>query len=458
MTTESESSAGKAAENSGQASTSAPNRYPVPPSVFIPTLYFMEGLPYTIVNMMAVVFYKNLGSSNEFISQVTSVLSVAWTLKFIWAPLVDLYGTKRGWIVVAQLVLSLMCALLAGSAFLPENVALSVGALALIAFASATQDVAIDGYYKYVLNKQQQAVYVGVRNAIYKIAVLVGQGPLVMLAGYVALSGPAPDYKTGWATAFAVCCGLFLLFGILHLFILPKLANQNQIIAKENGASEKLELLDGLKRFGSVLRTFVDQDRIVIICLYIFIFRFGDALMLKMAMPFLLDERKVGGLGVYTQDVGLIYGTVGPIFLLTGGLLGGYLVSRFGLKRCLLPTALIQSGAIPLYWALAYFKPENYAWIYAANSFEQFSYGLGTAAYTVFLLSVVKPEYKAAHYAIATAIMAMGLIIPGYISGSLTTKLGYPNFFLVSFLASIPGIITIFFLPIKSDEEKTPSA
>ncbi|HIA54520.1 MAG TPA: MFS transporter [Candidatus Melainabacteria bacterium] len=449
MTTESET-------QSSQAATSAPEltSHKVPPSVFIPTLYFMEGLPYTIVNMMSVVFYKNLGASNEFIGAVTSVLSFAWTLKFIWAPLIDIYGTRRGWIVVAQLVLSAMCALLAGSAFLPQNVALSVGALGLIALASATQDVAIDGYYMDVLNKQQQAVYVGVRNAIYKIAVLVGQGPLVMLAGFVAASSGTVNYSFGWATAFSSCCVLFLCFGILHLFILPKVGDSEKA---QSETKEKVDFLEGMKRFGSVLKTFIDQDRIAVICLYIFIFRFGDALMLKMTMPFLLDAKENGGLALSTQDVGLIYGTVGPIFLLVGGLLGGYLVAKFTLKKVLMPTALIQSIAIPLYWALAYFKPEDFSWIYIANSFEQFSYGLGTAAYTVFLLSVVKPQYKAAHYAIATAIMALGLIVPGYISGYMTTWLGYPNFFLVSFLASIPGIITIFFLPIKSGEEKLSS-
>ncbi|MCC7531982.1 MAG: MFS transporter [Candidatus Melainabacteria bacterium] len=454
MTRESESSAGKTAETEAGQSQAA-ICYAVPPFVFIPSLYFMEGLPYTIVNMMAVVFYKNMGATNEFIGAATSVLSLAWMLKFLWAPLVDLYGTRRGWIVVAQLVLSLLCALLAGSAFLPDNAALSVSALALIALASATQDVAIDGYYMDVLNKREQAVYVGVRNAIYKIAVLAGQGPLVMLAGYVAVSRGAGDYKLGWATAFCACGAMFLIFGVLHLFILPKL--DNQMKASSTKEMERLDLLDGLRRFASVVKTFIDQDRIAIVCLYILIFRFGDALMLKMTMPFLLDAAKNGGLALSTQDVGLIYGTVGPIFLLLGGLLGGYLVAKFSLKKCLLPTALIQSGAIPLYWALAYFKPHDHGWIYAANSFEQFSYGLGTAAYTVFLLSVVKPQYKAAHYAIATAIMALGLIIPGYASGYMTTWLGYPNFFLVSFLASIPGIITIFFLPIKNGDEKTAS-
>ncbi|MBX9948650.1 MAG: MFS transporter, partial [Candidatus Obscuribacterales bacterium] len=209
---------------------------------------------------------------------------------------------------------------------------------------------------------------------------------------------------------------------------------------------------DGLKRFVNVVKTFLDQEKIGIICLYIFIFRFGDALMLKMTMPFLLDPRAKGGLGLTTEDVGFIYGTVGPVFLLLGGLLGGYLVAKFSLKKTLLPTALIQSGALPLYWALAYLRPTEHFWILIVNSFEQFSYGLGVAAYTVFLLSVVKPEYKAAHYAIATAIMALGLIVPGYMSGYMTTWLGYSNFFLVSFLASIPGLITIFFLPIKSQE------
>lgn len=424
------------------------------PKVFIPTLYFMEGLPYTLVNLTAVVFYKNLGADNAFIGSVTSTLAFAWTLKFAWAPLVDLYGTRRGWIVVAQLVLAALCALLAFCANLPSSIALSVGAFALIALASATHDVAIDGYYMDVLNKQQQAVYVGVRNAIYKIAVLFGQGPLVMLAGYVAASAGG-NYSVGWASAFSVCCVLFLLFGILHLFILPRASDQSPNESADrpvvDTTEEKPNLVSNLKRFASVLETFIDQERIAVICLYIFIFRFGDALMLKMSMPFLLDTKEKGGLAISTQDVGLIYGTVGPVFLLLGGLLGGYLVAKYGLKKCLLPTALIQSGAIPLYWALACFRPADYAWIYAANSFEQFSYGLGTAAYTVFLLSVVKPQYKAAHYAIATAIMAFGLNVPGYFSGYLTEWLGYPNFFLVSFLASIPGIITIFFLPIKEE-------
>lgn len=418
-------------------------KYPVPPTVFIPTLYFAEGMPYTIVNLMSVVYFKNLGADNGFIGAATSTLSLAWTLKFLWAPLVDIYGTRRLWIIVAQLVLFVLCAVLAVFTQFSPSLNASVIILGLIALASATQDVAIDGYYMDVLTEKQQALFVGVRNAIYKIAVLVGQGPLVMLAGYIAVSsGVVTGIQTGWAVSFSIVATIFLASAIVHHFILPRLKTAAPVSSAIS--SEKKP-----NRFFDILKTFLQQDRIVAICLYILVFRLGDALMLKMAPPFLIDPLNKGGLGLSTYDVGFIYGTVGPVFLLVGGLLGGYLVSRFGLKRCLMPTALIQNGAILFYWALAFYRPQDHNWILAVNSFEQFAYGLGTAAYTVFLLSVVKPEYKAAHYAIATALMSLGLIIPGYVSGYLSTWLGYPTFFLISFLVSIPGIITILFLPIK---------
>lgn len=432
--------------------TSAPIKYPVAPAIFIPTLYIAEGLPYTIVNLMSVVYLKKLGAETSFITDATTTLSLAWTLKFLWAPLIDIYGTRRNWIIVAQLVLFILCCGLALFTKMSPSVNASVIILGLIALASATQDVAIDGYYMDVLNEKQQALFVGVRNAFYKIALLVGQGPLVMVAGYVAATtGGATGMQTGWAVAFAVAAIIFLCSAIVHNFALPRLRNNlpPKAVVKEQNSPN---------RFLDILKTFFTQERIIAISLYILIFRLGDALMLKMAPIFLLDPSEKGGLALTVVDVGYIYGTVGPIFLLIGGLLGGFLVSRYGLKRCLMPTALIQNGAILLYWALAIYKPQNHNWILAVNSFEQFAYGLGVAAYTVFLLSVVRPEYKAAHYAIATALMSLGLIIPGYLSGHLATWLGYPTFFLISFLLSIPGIITIFFLPIKDHVvENSPS-
>ena len=203
-------------------------------------------------------------------------------------------------------------------------------------------------------------------------------------------------------------------------------------------------------QFLEVFLTFFQRPRMAVIVFYMMFFRLGDALLFKMSQPFLLDQPEKGGLGVSTENLGLIYGGVGTSFLLLGGFLGGYVVSKFGLKRTLLPTALIQNSAILLYYILSK-TPPNLLLIGCLNAFEQFAYGLGLTAYTVFLLSLASEKYRSGHYAIATAFMALGMLIPGYFSGSLCTQLGYQNFFLLSFLLSIPGIIAIFFLPLPQE-------
>lgn len=442
------------------------------PSIFIPTLYFAEGLPYTIVNLMSVVFYKNIGATNTFIGEATSLLQLPWTLKFLWSPFVDIYGTKRKWVLVAQAVLACIALLIVAAIFLPDPIFVTVVIFFVMALASATHDVAIDGYYLDVLNREQQAFYVGVRNAAYKVAWLTGSGGLVFLAGTIAET-TALGVKGGWAVSFGVSAGLLLLCAAVHAFILP----EPEVPPETKEGSKHLTPSE----FWNVLLTWLQQRRIAVVILYILIFRLGDALMLKMAQPFLLDTVDKGGLAITTADVGIIYGTVGMLFLLAGGIIGGALVSKYGLRRCLLPTAIIQNGAIILYWWLAAARPEGpvnimgfavtdavlqftndqnvLRWFdarlfltIAVNSVEQFSYGLGTAAYTVFLLSTVKSEYKAAHYAIATAIMAFGVMIPGFVSGRLADSFGYEQFFLISFLASIPGLIAIFGLPLEQGD------
>jgi len=405
------------------------------PSVFIPTLYFVEGLPYTIVNLMSVVYFKSLGAGNDFIG-LTSLLYLPWTIKLFWAPLVDVIATRRRWILVSQMVLAALCAAAAAGALMPQALALSVAVFAVMAVASATQDIAIDGYYLDVLDKGQQALYVGVRNAAYKVAWLFGSGALVYLAGKL---GESCGVAGGWCAAFVACAVIMAAFCVFHSVSLPDLP-RTEPPAGTGGID--------LKLFVEVFRSYLDQQRIAVVLVYILIFRLGDALMLKMAQPFLLDPVEKGGLGMSIADVGLVYGTVGTIFLLAGGILGGWLICRDGLRRWLLPTAVIQNSAILLYWLLAVCKP-GIAWVAVVNSVEQFSYGLGVAAYTVFLLSTVKAEFKAAHYAIATAVMALGVMAPGAVSGYLQGALGYQMFFLVSFLVAVPGFVTVFFLPIR---------
>jgi len=417
------------------------------PSIYIPTLYFAEGLPYTIVKMMSVPFFKNFGASNEFIGLATSLLTIPWTVKPLWSALVDIYSTKRTWILISQFILAVLIAVLATAALAPGQVSLAVVIFGCIAFASATHDIAIDGYYLEILKKDEQAFYVGVRNTAYKIAWLFGSGWVVYLAGNL---GERYGIATGWGISFAICAAIMAAALTFHYRYLPV---SEQAVKPESESQLTFPL------FKKVFSTYFSQPRILPIVIYILTFRMGDALMLSMAQPFLLDPAEKGGLAISTAELGIIYGTVGMIALLAGGIVGGWLVARDGLKRWLWPSALLQNSAILLYWCLAVYKPSLY-WVAGVNAVEQFSYGLGVSAYTVFLLRTVKSEFKAAHYAIATGMMALGLLVPGTVSGYLTTALGYPNFFLVSFLAAVPGIITIFFLPIDDDNGKaadTPS-
>ncbi len=396
-----------------------------------------------MVNMMSVIFLKSLGMDNSTIGLWTSAFYIPWTIKFLWAPLVDLYSTKRTWIVVAQAVLAFLSFGLAITILSKEALQVKIWLLLLIAFVSATHDIAIDGYYIGILDSEKQALFVGVRNAVYKVAWLFGSGALVFLAGNWAQNhgNSSHSISTGWCISFLVCTVVFLCASLFHLVVLPKELIEKPDSKKPSGPT--------VATFTKVFTSFFGQPRIALVVTYILIFRMGDAFLLKMAQPFLIDPIDKGGLDISLANIGIIYGTIGVIFLLIGGLIGGWLVSKYGLKRCLLPTAVVQNTAILLYCGLASWKPQIPV-VCVANAIEQLAYGLGTSAYTVFLLSVVKKQYKAAHYAIATALMALGLMLPGAISGYLADYLGYQNFFLFAFITSLPGIICIFYLPIQT--------
>ncbi len=429
--------------------------------LWVSILYFAEGFPYTVVNLMSVIFLKDLGASNELIG-LSSFLYIPWMLKGLWGPVVDIYSTKRRWILTTEVICTLLLILLAFGALTPSVLAASITIFLLIAFTSATHDIAIDGFYLDALDKDQQAFYVGFRATTYKIAWLAGNGGLVFVAGYLAgkyVTGTNPDgtkvyehltvtifnspiavhpLEFGWAVAFGI--GALIFFGI-YLFQLWYLPYPKPFIADRQDPSEKHSFFDSF-------RTYFTQYRIGWIVTYVLIFRLGDAFMLKMAPPFLMDRLDKGGMAISTADMGILYGTVGVIFLLLGGILGGFVIAKQGLKKWMWPTALLQNSAIVLYWLLAMYRP-SMSLVYVVNSYEQFSYGLGVSAYTVFLMRTIRPEYKASHYAITTAFMAAGVLIPGLISGYLQTWLGYEHFFLMSFLVAIPGLATIAFLPLE---------
>lgn len=437
--------------------------------LWISVLYFAEGFPYTVVNMMSVIFLKGLDASNQLIG-LTSLLSFPWVLKGLWSPMVDLYSTKRKWILNAEILCTLLFLVLAVVSVLPKvtAIAATLAVLGAIAFVSATHDIAIDGFYLNALDKDRQALYVGVRNTAYRGAVIAGSGALVVLAGTIAdrylksgqLSGnPAQTtvklsllgiplevlpIQVGWAIAFSL--GALIFFSI-YLFQREYLPHPPTQTLTENGRAAN--------SFLESFRTYFSQHKIAWIVAYVVLFRLGDALTFKMAPPFLMDKVEKGGLAISTTDMGLLSGTVGVIFLLVGGLLGGYIIAKQGLKRWIWPTAIAQNSTNLLYWMLAIYQP-SLAWAYVVNSIEQFTYGLGVAAYTVFLMRTVRPEYQASHYAITTAFMAAGILIPGVFSGYLQGWIGYQNYFLMSAFATLPGMVAIFFLPIEDEPKFAP--
>ena len=410
------------------------------PWLYVPTLYFTEGLPYILVNSVSVIMYKKMGISNELIG-LTSSLYLPWVVKPLWGPTVDLYSTKRNWVLSTQLLMAIGLALVGAVMHLPAFFSLSLVLLTLIAFTSATHDIATDGYYLLALPEEQQAFFVGIRSTAYRLAVIFGSGVLVVLAGRIEVNtGNIPLSWTTTMLVVAVIVGALFLF---HSFYLPRPA------ADRRASKEQMQA--GVP-FLTAFKSYFKQEGIIPILAYIVLYRFGEAMLVKMASPFLLDKAEAGGMALSTETVGWVYGTVGVLCLVIGGITGGWLIAKFGLRKCLWPMAFAINAPDLVYVYMAYVKPALPA-VYVLVGLEQLGYGLGFAAFMVFLMHTAKGEFKTSHYAISTGIMALGMMIPGLISGYLQQALGYGKFFILVCLATIPGMLTIFFLP--KNEEKT---
>jgi len=410
------------------------------PWLYVPTLYFAEGLPYIIVNTVSVIMYKKMGISNELIG-LTSSLYLPWVIKPLWGPTVDIYSTKRNWILGTQLAMAIGLALVGAVMHMPAFFSLSLILLTIIAFTSATHDIATDGFYLLALPEDKQAFYVGIRSTFYRLAMIFGSGVLVVLAGRVEIkTGNIPLSWTTTLLVTAVIVGALFLF---HSFYLPRPAADHRV------SKEKMQA--GVP-FLTAFKAYFRQEGIIPIIAYISLYRFGEAMLVKMASPFLLDNAEAGGMALSTETVGWVYGTVGVLCLVVGGIVGGWLIAKFGLKKCLWPMAFAINAPDLVYVYMAYVKPALPV-VYALVGFEQLGYGIGFAAFMVFLMYTAKGEFKTSHFAISTGIMALGMMIPGLLSGYLQQALGYGKFFILVCLATIPGMITIFFLPLK--EEKT---
>ncbi|MBP5973780.1 MFS transporter [Brasilonema sp. CT11] len=415
------------------------------PWTFIPTLYFTSGVPYVIINTVSVIFYKKLGINNTQIALWTSFLYLPWVIKMLWAPIVDIYSTKRTWILASQFAMFSCLGLVAFSLQLPNFFFISLAALTIGAFISATYDIATDGFYLLSLNPAQQAFFSGVRSLFYRLAVIFGSGFLVFLAGQLELS--LKNTPLSWTIALGFSALVLAILFIFHQLILPSAESDSQ--HQSQTAINRLP-------FWNVIGSYFKQYKIINIIAFILLYRFAEAMLVKLASLFLLDKPEVGGLGLSTSEVGLVYGTFGVISLIVGGILGGFVISKYGLRKSLFPMALALNLPDIFYVYMAYAKP-SLALVYLLVSLEQLGYGFGFTAFSVYLMYICKGQYKTSHFAISTGIMALGMMLPGLISGYIQEKVGYPLFFILVCLLTIPGMITLCFLPLDEENSRQSS-
>ena len=406
---------------------------------FVPTLYFAEGLPYIIVNTVSTIMYKKMGMSNQFIG-LTSILYLPWVIKMFWSPLVDVTFTKRAWIIATELAMALLFVLLALSLHTSLFVWFTLAAFITIAFISATHDIAVDGYYMLALDKKKQAFFLGVRSLFYRLAVIFGSGVLVVIAG--TMEKRSGDIPLSWSLVMAGPAAVFLAAFLFHRAYLPFPG------ADASGAGARAGT-----GFRSAFRTYFQQEKIRAIVGFILLYRLGEAMLVKMAAPFLLDSPASGGLGLATDTVGYVYGTVGVISLSAGGLLGGWLISRYGLKRCFWPMALLLNAPDLAYVYMSVVTPSLKA-VYLLVACEQFGYGLGFTAFGVFLMYIAREPYKTSHFAVSTGLMALGMMLPGMISGLLQEALGYTRFFIAVAVLTVPGMLLLLRIPLDNNTGK----
>lgn len=606
------------------------------PWFWVPSLYYAEGIPYIIVMTVSVIMYKRMGISNTDIALYTSWLYLPWVIKPLWSPVVDLLKTKRFWIITMQLIIGAGLGGVALAIPVPDFFQYTLAFFWLLAFSSATHDIAADGFYMLGLSKHDQAFYVGVRSTFYRLAMITGQGLLIILAGFIEsnsgldavdlqvtanpniemvqfvhpdslqlpadgagqrimtypekleiaaklrskaevdsivnfvyewnvlngytdreespaeassgeswwtrnvsgklehflrrnfgqevrktsgdfrgnvgvvyfylnrqpeageevvvnfgrsggdksinlLGNPAngsrmvfnqsnwnkpalaviqldPKLKKisgaefqaqsgniplAWMVTFVVMAALFLLFFVYHKFMLPKPAADKPYLLKKSS--------NFIKEFVNTFVLFFKKENIGVILGFLLLYRMGEAQLVKLAAPFLLDAQEMGGLALTTGEVGFVYGTVGLLFLTIGGLLGGYVASIQGLKFWLWYMIVAINLPDVVYIYLAYALPDNFLVINICVAIEQFGYGFGFTAYMLYMIYVSEGDHKTAHFAITTAFMALGMMIPGMFSGWLQEIIGYRHFFIWVMIATIPGFLILPFIPLDKD-------
>jgi PAT family beta-lactamase induction signal transducer AmpG len=429
----------------------------ISPWVWVPTLYFTEGIPYFLVNSISVMLFAKMGVPNDQLAFFTTLLYFPWFLKGLWSPFVDILRTTRWWVISMQALLTVLCILLTIS--LPHPSAEMIAAkgtsvgmfrfslilFIIAAFASATHDIAADGYYMLAHDTKSQAAFIGIRSTFYRIAAVFSQGVLVYIAG--TIENKTGDIPLSWQVTLGVTSVIMLLVTIYHSFFLPRAADdQPREVADYKGAIEESK---------ESFATFFTKPGVGLAIAFMLLYRLSEGFLVKLCQPFLVDAKDIfirdgqiigGGLALSTDTVGLLYGTIGVVCLLLGGILGGIYISRKGLKRSiwLMAAALTLPSFVYCYLSMA--QPESLWIIGTAVCFEQFGYGFGFTAYMMYMMHFSEGKYKTSHYAICTAFMALSMMIPGFIAGAIEMSVGYTAFFWIANACSVTTFAITYFV------------
>lgn len=407
---------------------------------WIPSLYFAEGLPFVAVMTVSVIMYKRLELSNSEIAFYTSWLYLPWIIKPLWSPLVDILKTRRYWIVAMQLLIGAAFAAIAFTIPGDNFLRFTLAAFWLVAFSSATHDIAADGFYILSLTDHEQAWFVGIRNTFYRLAMITGQGLLVMVAGY--LEARVENVPLAWSITFYLLAALYLLLFAWHRRSLPR---------PNADIDGRVESLQGLiNKFVETFIAFFKKAHVGKLLAFLLLYRIAEAQLVKLAAPFLLDDRAVGGLALGTAEVGFVYGTVGALMLTIGGIAGGLLAAKQGLKYWLWWMVIAINLPNAVYIFLAWAQPTSFLLVNIAVGVEQFGYGFGFTAYTLYMIYISRGEHSTAHFAICTGFMALGMMLPGLFSGALQEWLGYPKFFSWVMIATIPSFLVVAMIPLDA--------
>ncbi len=424
---------------------------------WVPTLYFAEGVPYFVVNNISVMMFTKMGVPNGDMSFFTTLLYFPWFLKGLWGPIVDVVKTKRWWIVGMQVLMTALMVLLTITLPKPDvatiasgTTSISIFTLTLIlfiiaAFASATHDIAADGYYMLAHSPSSQAAFIGVRSTFYRIASVFGQGVLVAIAGIIETR--TNDIPLSWQITLGVSAVVFFLITLYHIFVLPHSADDKPRISE--GASATAGITEFLRSFES----FITKPGCLLAIAFMLLYRLPEGFLIKLCMPFLVHSTAEGGLGLSTETVGIVYGTIGVVALLAGGIVGGLFASKLGLKKSLWWMAAGMTLPCLTFVYLAVAQPTNLAIITTALCIEQFGYGFGFTAYMLYMMYFSEGEFKTSHYAICTAFMALSMMLPGFVAGYIQEAIGYVNFFWMVMACCFATLVVTYLVDRKIDPE-----